>query len=664
MTTITVDNSGGASGTPFHQVVIEGASVLRYVASPDLHGDVAAEFTAAASSRAYVMWNALGLTDIYGRLYLQLSGLPTAGNVLSLLRVTDAAGSTMAGCNISATGTILTQQYNGTVGGVGTGVNGSVPIVTGSPVRVEWHMVLGSATAGVVEFRLFTSPESTTPAETITATAVNTSGTPTQYRTGVCIGRVTPPPTFYIDDLVWGVTDWPGPSGTAPPPPPPPPPPDTSLTYPGQPVNWITEGTAVPGGGATVYTVRALSIDAAGYQNTGNFAPPGVGHLWQRLSGADTAGCHTTIDGTQWVTSNRGLSETSFRVSCIEGSRTVANRIWMYTTNNNGTANARLHRGAYDPASGTVTWTLIDTLPFGAQAGLDDHPRQTGRTLALDEPNGVVYVGTISGLYRVSLTGAFTPVRVALAGVEIDGVILDPDNSNLAWCAAGHRNAATDEGVYRVNNIRTGTPATSRYSAAGAAEDLVLVDTGTDKRVYVAFTGSVRRWIVSSDITTGWTNLTNNFIQTGNPIAGVDARRFSGATRILVTTAGNGTSTNAGAYALDDNGASTSWVNENGGWTVSLNVLGYTSDPWWLPDSNSFFALDNSGYDSTSPRINPADADDMHLWGRSGTWRRAAGVWRPSVKGMVGDIGWGITCAPTGGGGIGQSGRASCRERV
>lgn len=95
----------------------------------------------------------------------------------------------------------------------------TTPIGLNQWVRLEWHMVYGAGSTGSFELRLFNSPDSTTPTETISGTNwyMGTSnnlariGNGTPLHAGTTWGS-----DIWLDNLVAAAEDWPGPAGTEP----------------------------------------------------------------------------------------------------------------------------------------------------------------------------------------------------------------------------------------------------------------------------------------------------------------------------------------------------------------------------------------------------------------------------------------------------------------
>jgi hypothetical protein len=101
---------------------------------------------------------------------------------------------------VDATGTTVTTTPNDVTG----------KLVAGSYARLETR-VLGNAGSGVLELKLFLSPESKTPDSVTTATSLNTFGLIDRLRVGQSIGQTTDIAAFYVDDIAWDTTGYIGP---------------------------------------------------------------------------------------------------------------------------------------------------------------------------------------------------------------------------------------------------------------------------------------------------------------------------------------------------------------------------------------------------------------------------------------------------------------------
>ncbi len=206
---ITTANAGGVGNTQFDQVTVSaGDGAVNFSNAHPGHGSLGMLCqTGATLGEAYVSWiGALGgaTGTIWLRAYLYLTANPgTQTRLLRWLNVGNVRGSVQ----ISTTGKLLTTDF----GGAGGTMINSIPL--NQLVRVE-AFCTGDGTAGVLECKLFDSPESNSPLETITNTALNTVGMIDRVRfgqTGTAVANIT----YWLDDIGASTSAYLGPVGAA-----------------------------------------------------------------------------------------------------------------------------------------------------------------------------------------------------------------------------------------------------------------------------------------------------------------------------------------------------------------------------------------------------------------------------------------------------------------
>jgi hypothetical protein len=144
------------------------------------------------------------LTDWFGRIYLYATAFPAA----SFRVVLDITGNNQL-CFINDTGKI--RGFDTLGAPVYTTTNS---IALNQWVRIEWHWI-HSATVGQGEVKLFNSPDSATPTETVTSAAdKNTGANTSNVGFGLSEGSVFTGP-IWLDNIVAGATSYPGPVVTA-----------------------------------------------------------------------------------------------------------------------------------------------------------------------------------------------------------------------------------------------------------------------------------------------------------------------------------------------------------------------------------------------------------------------------------------------------------------
>lgn len=424
---------------------------------------------------------------------------------------------------------------------------------------------------------------------------------------------------------------------------------------------------------------RASGVAGAGFQNAGDIHPTEP-NLW--IAGGDVAGVHLSADaGKSWAPNNTGLdAPNKLRTTGVRWSENPATPhiAWRWTADWNGATGNYFMRGTYDPSLGVIVrWEVVHQLPDGwasaqngTQAGdtnaspQSGHPRQTkNRMIALDETNGVAYLGSANGLWRVNIDGSGTPTRVWGAGESVTSISLDPRNKNIAYVTV---DLGTLTGVHRLTTIRTGAaPTVDSYRplAYQYAQSCKAFVQGGVTRLVVA-TGravnaadpsdSIVYWNGAGDFASGWTDLSGNInadeTAVRNRWAGVDAVLLSnGNLRILASN----------SYDEDGpTGKKVAWTD----WSLSgvptwdrpatsnvdpaYRIGDPSGETWWLstPDGQPSLMLDKGGFDSPSPCIAPSNPDLWMVPGRSGVWRRDLGAtdtrWFPAVKGLAVTTSW------------------------
>lgn len=198
-TTLTTGNTGGASGNAFDAVNIGTGAANTFDNAQAAHGTLSNKVsTTATVSSCYDEWNtSMGtLSQVWFRGYYYFTANPAATVRLWSCLVTS---TTCAAVRVTTTGTL---QFTNTGGTVILTSTATVPL--NQWFRVE-GFVIGSATVGQMEMKLFKTADSSTPDETDTSTAVqNTSGSPNTYRFGVTSALANAGP-YWMDDL--GLSD-------------------------------------------------------------------------------------------------------------------------------------------------------------------------------------------------------------------------------------------------------------------------------------------------------------------------------------------------------------------------------------------------------------------------------------------------------------------------
>lgn len=191
--------------------VVETADVAITYSNVQAYGTLSAKIVSSATpGGGWVGWTAatLGssLVELWGRLYIYYTALPS--NLSYLIRGFDT-GSRAWEAYIASDGTVVIRDNAGTPRGQSTAA-----VNTAGWTRLEYH-VQNSTTAGLIEFKIFNSPDSVTATETVTSTGSFSTLTKTDLlRFGDTQGA-NPSNTIYLDNILVNDTGYPGPVGVA-----------------------------------------------------------------------------------------------------------------------------------------------------------------------------------------------------------------------------------------------------------------------------------------------------------------------------------------------------------------------------------------------------------------------------------------------------------------
>lgn len=220
MTSLTYDFENGTDGvkvdatdtpssgdTAFASVTENTASggVCKYDNDHAAHGAQALKIATVGSSvSAYVQWTTtgFGLTQWF-RIYVYFTANPAANH--DILQTRDSA--TRSRLRITTAGKVAV------VNGSTVAATSSASIGLNQWVRIEYKLDISSS-AGVLEAKLFNTPDSSTADETITASSLNTGTTETtNVRIGLPFAAANVGP-LWLDDLEANNTGYPGPAAT------------------------------------------------------------------------------------------------------------------------------------------------------------------------------------------------------------------------------------------------------------------------------------------------------------------------------------------------------------------------------------------------------------------------------------------------------------------
>lgn len=169
--TVTVANSGGASGNAFDAAARSGTGTLTYSNASSAHGGLSIHVnTPVAADTSFVVWSTGNDADVAARFYLYLNALPSSA--VNILTVRSASAQTAV---IALNSTNRLQLQNAASGVVNTMTN-SLSINTW--YRVELQATVGATTStGSLAYQYF-ALDDTTPLGSFSTTTTNTGTAP------------------------------------------------------------------------------------------------------------------------------------------------------------------------------------------------------------------------------------------------------------------------------------------------------------------------------------------------------------------------------------------------------------------------------------------------------------------------------------------------------
>jgi hypothetical protein len=188
-------------------VTIDAGSVVKFDTTHAAHGVLAGDFsTNATTTVADVGWTTrIGTqTQIWGRAYYYTTSTAAEARIL---RVLDGAAR-VAAFKFDNAGKLVLSDAAGANVAVGT-----TTVPTNQWVRLEYHVIAGP-TSGIMEAKLFTTADGTTPTEVLSPPPTNTGAKFTGYRFGATSAVAVVGP-FWMDDLQINNTGWPGPNSSS-----------------------------------------------------------------------------------------------------------------------------------------------------------------------------------------------------------------------------------------------------------------------------------------------------------------------------------------------------------------------------------------------------------------------------------------------------------------
>lgn len=169
--TVTISNSGGASGNAFDAAARSGTGTLTYSNASSAHGGLSIHVNSPlATDTSFVVWSTGNDANVAARFYLYLNALPSSS--VNILTVRSASAQTAV---IALNSTNRLQLQNSASGVVNT-MTTSLSINTW--YRVELQATVGATTStGSLAYQYF-ALDDTTPLGSFSTTTTNTGSAP------------------------------------------------------------------------------------------------------------------------------------------------------------------------------------------------------------------------------------------------------------------------------------------------------------------------------------------------------------------------------------------------------------------------------------------------------------------------------------------------------
>jgi len=209
-TTVTVANSGGASGTAFNSInSLSSGQTLIADSARAAHGSRSLQIASGSTAAsAHVTWStAVGTqTTIYARFYLYMTAHPPDTTTMFRALLGTATGAAL---NMDTSGAMRMQNASGSSTVVGTLPS---PHPLNQWVRYEIRVVAGT-TNGVIELRRYDTADAPVgnPSTSLTASPATLTATFDGYRFGQ-LNSIASAGPFWMDDLAVNLTTWCGPA--------------------------------------------------------------------------------------------------------------------------------------------------------------------------------------------------------------------------------------------------------------------------------------------------------------------------------------------------------------------------------------------------------------------------------------------------------------------
>ena len=203
-------NTGAASGNFFDTVSIGSGATLASDSAQAAHGSLSVKIaTSATAAVCYCTWTtsltASTLTLVYFRVYLFITAIQSAGN-FRLVSCLSSAAVISGACVLRPTTGLISMQNS---------ANTVITTSTNAAPLSAWFRLEGyfNSATGQCEHKIFLTPDSATPTETVTSTTGQSLGTDvSQFRFGQGGGSTANYGPFWFDDFGASDTAYLGPA--------------------------------------------------------------------------------------------------------------------------------------------------------------------------------------------------------------------------------------------------------------------------------------------------------------------------------------------------------------------------------------------------------------------------------------------------------------------
>lgn len=400
------------------------------------------------------------------------------------------------------------------------------------------------------------------------------------------------------------------------------------------PPHWYyDDGTGQQTVGDSTWHIAGLT--GGGFQNvvaqSRTTTSDGSRVMW---SGADVAGALRSLDKLTWTPRNVGLG--SLHVAAILPHPTDATRAWLLADT-----------GLFRTVNTGDRWTK-GGLPADARGNGDslsgignrEHPRDTGRLIAVDADASHLWVAGYSTGVRMSTDGGVSQSGGTLfAADHVQAIVWDPNSPDQLYVAVHNYNdpaaTASRSGVWRITDATTGMSTAVKVgdwqgtasSTIGPIE-LVLDDNGgASTLIAVADTAGVF-YITSPGTRAGaaaWTAW-NTGLPVGSTLGweSIDARRTStGQLEVSVGAAGiTGSPARTADYVYVSASYGAAWTPITDAAHVTVSYVELGTERAAFIGTQAYLGLGHGNdWVSASLRYDRDDPGTLYSAGRGGVWR-------------------------------------------